>query len=133
MGHRSLPLLVMVLGLSLSTPLLAHHGGTTIYNDETVRLEGTVKVWYWANPHVLLSITVPGEDGEAVDWIFELQAPNTVRPLGFRPDLLAAGDPVTVEFQPAKNGNRNGRLTRLVLADGTDLDPRSFNTRRGDY
>ena len=133
MGHRSVLLLEMVLGLSLSTPLFAHHGGTTIYNDETVRLEGTVKVWYWSNPHVLLSITVAGDDGEAADWIFELQAPNTVRPLGFRPDLLAAGDKVTVEFQPAKNGNRNGRLTRLVLADGTDLDPRSFNTRRGDY
>ena len=36
---------------------------------------------------------------------------------------------ITIAVLPAKNGNRNGRLTRLVLADGTELDPLSF--RRG--
>jgi hypothetical protein len=122
-------LLATVLGFSVTAPLIAHHGGTTIYADETMSLQGTVKTWYWANPHVLLEITVMGDDGQALDWIFEMQAPNTIRPAGFRKDLLAAGDEVTVELQPAKNGNRNGRLTRLVLADGTELDPLSF--RRG--
>jgi len=123
-----------VLGLLASAPLFAHHGGTTLYTDETIALEGTVKVWYWANPHVLLTITVTGDDGQTADWVFEMQAPNTIRPLGFRKDLLAAGDAVTVELQPAKNGNHNGRLTRLVLPDGTELDPQAFRSsaRGGD-
>jgi len=64
-----------------------------------------------------------------VDWVFELQAPNTIHPSGFRKNLLEPGDEVTVDLQPTKNGNSNGRLTRLVLADGTELDPQSF--RRG--
>jgi len=130
MGNNSIRLCAMVLGISVSAPLLAHHGGATIYADETISLEGTVKTWYWANPHVLLAITVAGDDGEAADWIFEMQAPNTIRPAGFRKDLLAAGDHVTVELQPAKNGNHNGRLTRLVLADGTELDPLSYRRDR---
>jgi hypothetical protein len=129
MRNRSALLLAAVLAFSVSAPLCAHHGGTTIYADELISLQGTVKTWYWANPHVLLEITVTGEGGQAVDWIFEMQAPNTIRPAGFRKDLLEAGDEVFVEVQPAKNGNRNGRLTRLVLADGTELDPLSY--RRG--
>lgn len=128
MRNRLATMLAVMLGLSVSAPLSAHHGGTTLYTDRTVTLQGTVKIWYWANPHVLLTITVTGDDGQAVDWIFELQAPNTIHPLGFRKDLLEAGDEVTVDFQPAKNGNRNGRLTRLVLADGTELDPQSFRS-----
>ena len=129
MKNRPALLFAVVLGLGISAPLVAHHGGTTIYADEIISLQGTVKTWYWANPHVLLAIAVTGDDGETLDWIFEMQAPNTIRPAGFRKDLLQAGDEVTVELQPANNGNRNGRLTRLVLADGTELDPLSF--RRG--
>ena len=132
MRSRLTTVLAMVFAISVSAPLLAHHGGTTLYSNEIIALQGTVKTWYWANPHVLLSITVTGEDGQAEDWIFEMQAPNTIRPLGFRKDLLVAGDEVSVELQPAKNGNRNGRLTKLVLPDGTELDPQSFrNGGRG--
>ena len=129
--RNRLPMLSsIVLGLAVSAPLFAHHGSTNLYTDTTVTLQGTVKTWYWANPHVLLAITVTGDDGQAVDWIFEMQAPNTIHPLGFRKDLLEPGDAVTVDFEPARNGNRNGRLSRLVLADGTELHPRSF--RSGD-
>ena len=129
MRNRLAMVFAVVVGLSASAPLVAHHGGTTLYTDMTVTLEGTVKIWYWSNPHVLLTITVTGDDGQAVDWVGELQAPNTIHPLGFRKDLLKPGDEVTVDLQPTKNGNPNGRLTRLILADGTELDPRGF--RRG--
>jgi len=131
MRNRLAMALAVVLGLSVSAPLFAHHGGTTLYSDRSVTLEGTVKIWYWSNPHVLLSITVTGDDGQAVDWVFELQAPNTIHPLGFRKDLLAPGDEVTVDLQPTNNGNPNGRLTRLVLADGTELNPQGFRNGGG--
>ena len=126
MRNRLAMVFAVVVGLSVSAPLFAHHGGTTLYTDRTATLEGTVKIWYWSNPHVLLTITVTGDDGQAVDWVGELQAPNTIHPLGFRKDLLKPEDEVTVDLQPTKNGNPNGRLTRLVLADGTELDPQSF-------
>ncbi len=126
MRNRLAMVFAVVVGLSVSAPLFAHHGGATLYTDRTVTLTGTVKTWYWSNPHVLLSITVTGDDGEAVDWIAELQAPNTIRPLGFLKNSFKPGDEVTVTLQPTKNGSPNGRLTRLVLADGTVLDPQGF-------
>lgn len=130
--NKRLTIVSTVLGLVVSAPLFAHHGGVTLYSDQTVSMQGVVKVWYWANPHVLLSITVTGDDGRAEDWVFEMQAPNTIHPAGFRKDLLNSGDAVAVEFQPVKNGNRNGRLLRLVLADGTELDPLSYRRGRSE-
>jgi hypothetical protein len=111
----------VVIGLSVSAPLFAHHGGASIYTDRTVTLKGTVKTWYWSNPHCLLKMTVKGDDGKEVDWIAEMQAPNTIYPQGFHKDTFKPGDAVTVTVQPTKNGKPNGRLTRAVLADGTVL------------
>jgi hypothetical protein len=122
----------VVVGLSVSAPVFAHHGGATLYTDRTVTLKGTVKTWYWSNPHCLLTITVKGDDGKAVDWIAELQAPNTIHPLGFRKDSFKPGDEVTVTLQPTKNGRPNGRLTRVALADGTVLNPEGFRNGGGE-
>jgi uncharacterized protein DUF6152 len=113
--------LAVFVGLSVSAPLFAHHGGASIYTDRTVTLKGTVKTWFWSNPHCLLKIAVTGQDGKEVEWIAEMQAPNTIYPLGFHKDTFKPGDAVTVTVQPTKNGRPNGRLTRAVLADGTAL------------
>jgi len=111
----------VVIGLSVSAPLFAHHGGASIYTDRTVTLKGTVKTWYWSNPHCLLKLTVKGDDGKEVEWIAEMQAPNTIYPQGFHKDTFKPGDAVTITVQPTKNGRPNGRLTKAVLADGTTL------------
>jgi len=132
MRNRVAMVLAVVIGLSVSAPLFAHHGGTTLYTDRSVTLTGTVKTWYWSNPHCLLAVTVTGDDGTVVDWITELQAPNTISPLGFRKDLFKPGDEVTITLQPTKNDRPNGRLTRVVLADGTVLDPTNFRSGADD-
>ena len=123
--------LAVVVGLSVSAPLFAHHGGASIYTDRTVTLKGTVKIWYWSNPHCLLRIAVTGDDGKMVEWIGELQAPNTIYPLGFRKDSFKPGDAITITLQPTKNDRPNGRLTRVVLADGTVLNPEGFRDGGG--
>jgi hypothetical protein len=111
----------LVMALSISAPLLAHHGGASIYTDRTVTLKGTVKTWFWSNPHCLLKFDVKGEDGKEVEWIAEMQAPNTIYPQGFHKDTFKPGDAVTITVQPTKNGRPNGRLMKAVLADGTVL------------
>ena len=111
----------VVIGLSVSAPLFAHHGGASIYTDRTVTLKGTVKTWFWSNPHCLLKIAVKGDDGKEVEWIAEMQAPNTIYPQGFHKDTFKPGDEVTVTVRPTKNGRPNGSLSRAVLADGTVL------------
>ena len=46
MKNRLAMVFAVVVGLSVSAPLFAHHGGASIYTDRTVTLKGTVKTWY---------------------------------------------------------------------------------------
>jgi hypothetical protein len=111
----------MAVGLAISVPLFAHHGGATLYTDRTATLKGTVKTWLWSNPHCLLTLDVKGEDGQVVQWIVETQAPSSIYPSGYRKDSFKPGDNVTVTVQPVKTDRPNGRIVRAVLADGTTL------------
>jgi hypothetical protein len=131
MRQRVAAAFAVVVGFSVSAPLFAHHGGSTIYIDRTVTLKGIVKTWYWSNPHCLLTVSVTGDDGTVVDWMTELQAPNTIRPLGFRKDSFQAGDELTITVQLTKNDTPYGRLNLVVLADGTELDPLAFRSGAG--
>jgi hypothetical protein len=124
MRIRLLIVTTAVVALSLSTPLLAHHTGATIYSEETMTLKGVVKAWLWSNPHCLLTIEVTGDDGQAVQWLLELQAPNSIFPAGYRRNSFAPGDEVTVTLQPAADGQPHGRLSQAVLADGRTLGGR---------
>ena len=109
---------------ALPLPLLAHHTGSTIYSAETITLKGTVKSWLWSNPHCLLTIEVTAEDGKVVQWLAELQAPNSIYLSGYRRNSFKPGDEVTLVMNPAANGEHHGRLAQTVLADGTTLGSR---------
>jgi hypothetical protein len=111
----------MAVGLSISAPLFAHHGGATLYTDKMTTLKGTVKTWLWSNPHCLLTIEVKGDDGKVVEWIAETQAPSSIYPSGYRKDSFKPGDKVTITVQPVKSDRPNGRLVQAILADGTKL------------
>lgn len=121
MKNRLIVVVALLAALSVSVPLLAHHGGATLYTDRVVTVKGTVKKWFWSNPHCLLTLDVKGEDGQMVEWIFETQAPNSIYPSGYRKDSFKPGDVVTITAQPVKNGKPNGRLTKAILADGSTL------------
>lgn len=120
-NHRLVIMLAAVAALSVSLPLFAHHGGTNLYTDRTVTLKGTVKSWLWSNPHCLLTLDVKGPDGQDVQWIAETQAPSSIYPSGYRKDSFKPGDQVTVTVEPAKNNRPNGRISSVILADGTKI------------
>src|SRR6185295_1961005 len=121
MRSKLITIFAVAVALSVSAPLFAHHGGATLYTDRTVTLKGTVKKWFWSNPHCLLTLDVKGDDGQVVEWIAETQAPNSIYSSGYRKDSFKPGDLVTVTLQPTKNGKPNGRLSKAILADGTTL------------
>jgi hypothetical protein len=104
-----------------SAPLDAHHTGSTLLSETTVTLKGVVKTWLWSNPHCLLTLEVTGADGQVVQWVVEAQAPNSIYPAGYRNNSFKPGDQVTVTLNPVTNGRPYGRISRVVLADGTTL------------
>ena len=109
------------VGLLMGVPLLAHHGSAAFDTGKTVVLKGTVQQWLYSNPHVLLRLEVTDENGETVVWIAEGQAPKTIFPAGYRKNSFNYGDQVAVTVEPAKEGQRRGRILEAVLANGTTL------------
>ena len=114
-------ILAMTTGLVAAAPVQAHHTGSTLLSETTVTLKGVVKNWLWSNPHCLLTIEVTDEKGQAVQWVMELQAPNSIFPEGYRKNSFKPGDVVTVTANPVTNGRPYGRIAGVMLADGTTI------------
>jgi hypothetical protein len=112
----------VAIGLTISLPVAAHHGGTSILSGKMVTMKGTVKTWLWTNPHCLLTFEVTGDDGKTAEWVSETPAPNTIYPFGYRKDSFKPGDKVTVTLNPVKSGAHAGSIVRVVLPDGKTLE-----------
>ena len=121
MNTRLMILVAAAVALLTGGPLRAHHSGLTLFTEDTVTLKGVVKNWLWSNPHCLLTFEVTGADGQATQWVIELQAPNSIYPGGYRRTTFKPGDAVTVAFHPVRNGRPYGRLVSSVPADGKAL------------
>jgi hypothetical protein len=118
---RSRLAIVLVAGMWMSGPVLAHHGSAAFDTGKSVTMVGTVVQWVYSNPHCLLSVDVKGEDGKVVQWLAETQAPNIMYPAGYRRDSFKAGDTVTLTVEPVKNGQPVGRILKVITATGWTL------------
>ena len=116
---RIWPLVIAVL-LTVS-PVVAHHSNAAFDGDKVVVLKGTVTQWKWTNPHVWILLSVDDGKGGKVDWAIEGRTPGQLLRAGWSKSILKAGDIITIDFSPAKDGTRTGLLTRVRLADGTVL------------
>ena len=121
MTGRSAVALMIAAALLTPPSLAAHHGSAIFDVGKRLTLKGTVVEWVYSNPHCLLKFDVVGDDGKAVTWVAEGQAPNVIFPVGYRKDSFKAGDQVTITVEPVKNGRPLGRILQAVLANGTTL------------
>ena len=113
-----------VLGLGLltvSVPVLAHHGNAAYADDFTEFKQATVTKFAWANPHALISFDATDAKGNLVHMVVETAAPQALRLIGWGKASVMPGDVVTVRMYVAKNGNPAGRLQKIILADGSEL------------
>ena len=112
---------VLAVALAVCGVAFAHHGSSA-YAEKLVTLkEATVTKFVWANPHSILYFDVKGEDGKVAHWAAEAGSPSALGLIGWSKNSFRPGDVVTVHMYQAKTGNPVGRLSRVVLADGTTL------------
>ena len=114
-------LVIAGVALSLSAPAFAHHSFAMFDAGKTVTVTGTVKEFEWSNPHVWIHLLAPDASGKPVEWGFEMQAIAQDMAGGWRPDSVKAGDKVSIDFHPLKDGTRGGQLVSAILANGTKL------------
>ncbi len=112
---------VLVMAMLLpAAPLVAHHSFAMFDHTRTVTLAGTVTKFQWTNPHAYLDIDVPGS--EAKHYTLELTSINMLQRVGWRSNIVKAGDQVKAVMAPLLSGQPAGLLLELTLADGKQME-----------
>jgi len=116
---RSRAAFVLLLSC-IATTGVAHHNGNLYFDGEiTVEMKNaTVVSLVLVNPHSRLEFTIVNEDGELEEWSAETQSQNALRRKGIRPDMVEAGDVVTVIGNPSRKGTDYLRMRQLILPNG---------------
>ena len=125
---RRLPLvrrLGLMLLLACAAPAAAHHSFAMFDRDKTVTLAGTVKSFEIMAPHGWLRILVPEPGGSPDEWSIELGGPGQVRLMGLTESAIHAGDKVTVQVHPLRDGSYGGQFVSATLPDGRIVGART--------
>jgi hypothetical protein len=118
--------LSVVLGsvglLLAAVPGLAHHAFSAEFDaNKPIKLEGTVTVVEWINPHAWIHLDVKRPDGTVEQWMIEGGTPNTLFRRGITKNSLPAGTVIVVDGYQAKDGTLKGNGRDLTLRDGRKL------------
>jgi len=121
MGMRS-RLILAAVSMAGWSGAFAHHSFAVHYvGEQTVTVSGTVKEFSFRNPHGMIVLESVADDGSTVEWKIETNSPNILRRRGWSPESLAAGEVVTIEGFPARDGSNAMRVYRVAFADGHEL------------
>jgi hypothetical protein len=97
-------------------PAIAHHSASQYDHTKSVTLKGNVKAFQWTNPHVVIWVLVqPEGGGEPQEWGVETTSPGVLTRSGWTHSSIKAGDPVSVEFSPLRDGSQGGFLRSVTL------------------
>jgi len=102
--------------------LQAHHSTAEFDYSKTVILKGKIKELQWTNPHSYIQVMVPKKGGGFTQWGIEIGAPAINVGMGWRKSSVKAGDEVTLNVAPARNGSAYGTLRTLTFPDGRTLN-----------
>lgn len=116
-GRRVLALLLLCCAF---TAAYAHHSFAVFFDSErTVSVRGTVIDFQFRNPHGLIRIKVVDKDGKESVWKAETNSPSILERRGWAKDTLKAGETITMDGWPARDGSNYLRLRTAKRADGT--------------
>src|SRR5437879_10739315 len=116
----ALGVLLMAIPLFATLPLLAHHGGASLYDmSKELTVDATVTEFIWTNPHVEIGLDAKDDKGKVRHWILEASSPPVMVNRGWNRKSLQPGDVMKVTFNPAQRGGSVGRLIKLITSEGT--------------
>jgi hypothetical protein len=115
-------LAAVVGALTISGVLLGHHSFAMFDLTKPVTLSGTVTSFEWTNPHAYIEIDVPGTGGAPMKhWSVEMGSPSILMQSGWTFKTLKAGDKISLNLSPLRNGDPGGLLIQATLSDGRTL------------
>ena len=96
----------------------AHHSFAMYDNENQVKWTGTVAQFQWTNPHVYIELDVPQSDSSIKHYTIECANPGILSRLGWKFNMIKAGDKVTVIVAPLRTGEPGALLKQVTLPDG---------------
>src|SRR5262244_1338644 len=115
-----LALLAASLTAVAALPAAAHHSFAAFDITSQKTVTGTVRQVDWTNPHIWLWINVANDKGGTDTYGFEGMSPNFLARRGWTRTTLKAGDKITVNYRPMKDGSKGG-MFMTAKANGKAL------------
>ncbi|HEV7633286.1 MAG TPA: DUF6152 family protein [Steroidobacteraceae bacterium] len=111
---------VGVAFLLIAYGALAHHSYVMFDGSKTLTVSGTIAKLEWRNPHVFVWVYVPKASAPTGYelYAFENGSTNVLAKLGWSKTTFAAGEKVTVDYWPLRDGRAGGHLVKATHADG---------------
>ena len=104
---------------AFAVQIQAHHSFAMFDQEKTITVEGTLKEFEWTNPHCWLHVNVVDPaTRKSSEWAFEMGSIGQIAAQGWKADTVKAGDKITVEAHPMKDGSRGGQYQGAKLSDG---------------
>jgi Family of unknown function (DUF6152) len=101
--------LIAIAAMLTGSSALAHHSFAMFDQSKSVTVNGTVKDFRWANPHVFIQLLVKTESGSEDEWSIEMTSPEHLVRVGWLPGTLKPGDKVTLVIHPMRDGSTGGQ------------------------
>jgi len=130
MNRKLLFVLVAIAMLAMFSGVArAHHGVAGYDMTKTVTVHGTVAKFDWSNPHVVVYVDAKNDSGELQHWTIEFAAPIHMVRAGWTKNAMKAGDDITIDTHPSRNGAPVGISSTItfilkVVVNGEPLPSR---------
>jgi hypothetical protein len=113
--------LAVVLAFGAALGAHAHHSFAMFDNEHQIKLKGKVTNFQWTNPHVYIELdaeNVYSEDKAVKSWTVECANPGILNRIGWKFNMLKAGDEITIIVAPLRSGEPGALLKQVTLPDG---------------
>jgi hypothetical protein len=111
----------LVIVLTGSSVLWAHHGTSAFDATRTIVVKGTVTDFEFIQPHALITFDAKNENGDIEKWFVELTTPNYLVRYGWNRKTLKPGDQITITGNPPKNGAKTLHPLKIVSSNGQEI------------
>jgi hypothetical protein len=118
---RLTAVILTAITLCTSMRLPAHHSFAMFDRERSIVITGVVKEFQWTNPHTWIQVMVTDAGGKQTEWSLEGGSPGILSRNGWKRTSLKAGEKITVEIYPLKDGTAGGSFIEITKTDGSRL------------
>lgn len=119
---KGLKIVAALASLVLAEASSAHHSPIAFDTAVTdFAISGEIEYVDMRNPHSVMRLKVPGENGSSTVWDIEFSSVNLLLRRGWEFERINVGDRVTCVGNPSASGKAEMYMWSIKLADGTEF------------